>query len=53
LGKATKVLSIQIEWPVPASADGAKRLQRIDGPIALNRTLRIEEGVSPELNSAQ
>jgi hypothetical protein len=53
LGKATQVLSIEIEWPVPASADGAKRLQRIDGPIALRHTLRIEEGVFPELNSAQ
>jgi len=44
LGRATKVLSLEIQWPAPESQNSNNRLERIDGPLELGRTLRIQEG---------
>lgn len=44
LGRATKVLSLEIQWPAPESQNNNNRLERIDGPLELGKTLRIQEG---------
>ncbi|MFM7518187.1 MAG: CRTAC1 family protein [Pirellula sp.] len=44
LGKATKILDIEIQWPAPANAQDTPKTEKIDGPIPLGKTHRIEEG---------
>jgi hypothetical protein len=44
LGKATKILGIEIQWPSPANLQDAPKTEKIDGPIPLGKTLHIEEG---------
>ncbi|MFN9626675.1 MAG: CRTAC1 family protein [Planctomycetota bacterium] len=44
LGKATTILGIEIQWPMPADAQDIPSTEKIDGPIPLGKTLRIEEG---------
>jgi hypothetical protein len=44
LGKATKILGIEIQWPSPSGQQDELKTDKINGPIPLGKTLRIEEG---------
>ena len=44
LGKATKILGIEIQWPTPAEIQDSLKTEKIDGPIPLGKPLRIQEG---------
>jgi hypothetical protein len=44
LGKATKILGIEIQWPSRASDDEKARIEKIAGPIPIGTLLRISEG---------
>ena len=44
LGKATKILGIEIRWPSPSGQLDELKTDKINGPIPLGKTLRIEEG---------
>ncbi|MFM8570226.1 MAG: CRTAC1 family protein, partial [Pirellula sp.] len=44
LGKATKILGIEIQWPARASDDEKARIEKIAGPIPIGTLLRISEG---------
>ena len=44
LGKATRILGIEIQWPSPANMQDAIKTETIEGPIDLGKTLHIQEG---------
>jgi len=45
LGKATKMLQIEIQWPTVAGSQDSPMIEKIQGPISLGKPLRIMEGL--------